>query len=225
MKLSSYLSLAATLMLTPLTLVADEKEAGNIFPEWSFCTVYSYRDPDERDIRPNGQDQKDETQKQKINLPSQSILSEKTIIDVASLAGRVTGSRNLERKQGESAISSINNKQGQSYPIALCYQPHHAFVFYSDLGMPVACIEVCFGCLVVKTVPSKNVQINSGELGQIVDFPTLAKILYDSGLTITPYKSLDDYLKDLQKSVEEGEAYLKNDSLKNEEEPFDPFGK
>jgi len=27
-----------------------------------------------------------------------------------------------------------------------CYRPHHAFVFYSAAGQPVALFEMCFGC-------------------------------------------------------------------------------
>ncbi len=35
-----------------------------------------------------------------------------------------------------------------------CYFPHHVFVFYSEENVPVAAIEVCFGCREVAAWPS-----------------------------------------------------------------------
>ncbi len=66
------------------------------------------------------------------------------------------------------------------HPVAKCYEPHHAFVFYDLAKKPVAFIEVCFICHAEKFHPespgAKSSVVESMVLSS-VDLPAIATIL------------------------------------------------
>ena len=168
------------------------------FPDWSFCIVYQFRDADERDARPLpiGEDGKpirlDPFGPEDSWIPNQ-ILRGPNIVDFAALSTRTLASKTLSHVEGKRVISSTIGSDAD-HPMMDCYDPHHIFVFYNNEGLPISAIEVCFRCSRVKLSP--NIIAIYGRHSS-VDFPTLAKIVIDSGLAIPPYENLEDYLKEL----------------------------
>jgi hypothetical protein len=77
-----------------------------------------------------------------------------------------------------------------------CYSPHHVFVLFSDEGVPLGCIEVCFECYAVKYLPNKGGPKSSP------DFLALAKLCFDAGLTIGEFKDFESYKTHLESQAE-----------------------
>jgi len=72
-------------------------------------------------------------------------------------------------------------------PVAGCYMPHNAFVFYNADKKPVAFLEVCFDCLGARTNP---VDANCDP-----DFYALAKICAELRIPFGRHKSVEDFEK------------------------------
>jgi hypothetical protein len=65
-----------------------------------------------------------------------------------------------------------------SSPQAMCYEPRHMFVFYSDTLTPIAAIEACYSCQDIVTWPKLPER-------HAVDFDTLKQIRDQLGLKLT----------------------------------------
>jgi hypothetical protein len=69
------------------------------------------------------------------------------IIDHGELNGTVLSSNGvaLTKSQVDSLLWSVTGPH-PAYGIAKCYQPRHAFIFYSSAHSPVGFLELCFDC-------------------------------------------------------------------------------
>ncbi len=63
----------------------------------------------------------------------------------------------LTKAQLKRLIAALTEKH-PSHPVALCFNPRHAFVFYDQSGKPVASVNVCFECLAATASPEGTVQ-------------------------------------------------------------------
>jgi len=78
------------------------------------------------------------------------------------------------------------------YPVAACFTPHNAFVFYDAAKKPVAYVEICFSCRGIRAVP-KGAEI-------WIDHLALATIFDAHKLPMGPFPDLPAFKKDyLQK--------------------------
>jgi hypothetical protein len=64
------------------------------------------------------------------------------------------------------------------YPVALCFNPHHAFVFYDRANKARAWIDVCFHC--------SGIRSEGFAMSQNVDFPALAELCQELHLPSSP---------------------------------------
>lgn len=65
---------------------------------------------------------------------------------------------------------------------AVCYKPHHAFVFYNAAGKPAAVFEMCFGCNKFIATP--------GGVPEYIDYNALVKLTQELGL---PFGNGNDF--------------------------------
>ncbi|SHI64161.1 hypothetical protein SAMN02745181_0559 [Rubritalea squalenifaciens DSM 18772] len=189
-------SLTWLLSMASLMTVAAEEEKK--FPEWWFCVAYTLRDADEREARPSPGG--DPFAGDKPWIPS-GLVRQRDVVDVAALASRTLAQKTLTKESAQKVIKATFEGGGR-HPVMDCYEPHHCFVFYTFLGEPVACIEVCLTCNNVKTNLGKNL-FDQGRLS--VDLVTLARIIHEAGLPLTPYKSLQEYENQAQKKIDAAE--------------------
>jgi hypothetical protein len=166
----------------------------NAFPKWAFCVAYQFRDADERDARPvdpNGE--KNPFDDGNTWIPH-ALLNGRSIIDVASLSTRAIKSGTLKHEVAEQVIRGAT-QGAKEHPVKECYEPHHVFVFYSYEGQPVAAIEVCFSCNRVRMSP-EVLERATGSF-ETADLAALAKIASATGLSLSPFVSLEEYLRRL----------------------------
>jgi hypothetical protein len=69
------------------------------------------------------------------------------------------------------------------HPVAGCYVPHHAYVFYDVRHRIVGWVELCFGCL--------NYRASSRSAPRVFDITALRKLTVELGLPVL--KNEDDY--------------------------------
>jgi hypothetical protein len=50
-------------------------------------------------------------------------------------------------------LTSAFRKEEENEAISMCYEPHHAFIFFDTVGQPVARMNVCFECSFVECNP------------------------------------------------------------------------
>ena len=75
-----------------------------------------------------------------------------------------------------------------SYPVAGCFLPHNAFVFYDAAKKPVAYVEVCFSCRGIRAEP-KGAKV-------WVDHIALATIFDAHKLPMGPFPDLPAFKRD-----------------------------
>jgi hypothetical protein len=195
MRPAPFCLLAAFLLLfcSPC-LVADDhpspKRAADLISQSAFCIAYVIRDADNRDQRPVPDG--DPFQPSEEGVREGSILSRggDGIVDVPALTSRVTAQARLSKEQ-ISRLSAAVLETDHFHSIADCYEPHHAFVFYSRQGDPLCCIEICFSCNRIKTSPELRGISTNEELEAAIgaDLITLAKIFDELKLPLAPYHS------------------------------------
>lgn len=112
----------------------------------------------------------------------------------------------LTQNQADRLLGAVRTPK-ESFPEAMCYEPHHVFVLFSEKYEPVAAIEVCFTCNGIRTWPDTEVpRIN---LGFLCDLPTLARLADELGLGLgEPKMTLPKYLRKLKQEQEENTRSL-----------------
>jgi hypothetical protein len=120
------------------------------------------------------------------------LLSERGI-DMNGLEKFSSSKAELSKTQTNQLLGAVL-KSEEAVPAMLCYMPHHIFVFYSELSVPVAAIEVCFSCNNLRMWPDAVNIRSSG-----IDLPTLAYLAnaLDLGLG-SPQLTLPKYLENLR---------------------------
>ncbi len=181
----------------------------------AFCVAYVIRSPDERDRRPRTEEEV------KLGLPggtSSTLLQKKSVLDVAALASRVKAQAVLNADQ-TSRLTEAVLRGDRRHPMTLCYEPHHAFVFYSESGRPLCCIEVCFTCNEVRTSPQIRTTQSDGRVpfAEGADLIAIAKILDELGLPLVPYKTFRSLRAIKLQKIKEHEAYLRKTGALHEE--------
>lgn len=73
------------------------------------------------------------------------------------------------------------------HPVAACYTPHNAFVFYDAKGKPVAFVEVCFTCLLYRAEPAGT--------AKNFDLLALARIFSAHRVPMGEYRDLQAFRK------------------------------
>ncbi|SKB02091.1 hypothetical protein SAMN02745166_03539 [Prosthecobacter debontii] len=136
-----FLAIALFFALGAVTTSGGDKAAPEPKTAWTppaYAKVvgYRFRIPSEDSKRP---------------IPSGFTLLRSGRLDSALLERQKTKAADLKPEDIHTLTSAINAKEVVS-PTA-CYDPHHIFVFYSDTGVVVAAIEVCFGCTGVSALP------------------------------------------------------------------------
>jgi hypothetical protein len=63
----------------------------------------------------------------------------------------------LTRDQVKRLRAAVTGKHAD-HPVAACYVPHNAFVFYDARRKPVAFVEVCFACLGYRAEPKATAE-------------------------------------------------------------------
>ena len=104
----------------------------------------------------------------------------------------------LNREQISKLISAVY-EYDKPIPGALCYRPHHIFLFYDEDDELVNSVEVCFECTQIRTSPPID---ETGLLGY--DFKTLALLCDEIGIGLTegPFTSAD-FVKWWEKEFED----------------------
>jgi hypothetical protein len=92
----------------------------------------------------------------------------------------------LSPEQTKRSLAAVTLKH-PDHPVAACYLPHNAFVFYDAAKKPVAFVEVCFGCL------SSRIQPRSS--GHPFDLLVLASIFDAHKLPMGEYPNLAAFKK------------------------------
>jgi len=102
----------------------------------------------------------------------------------------------LNPQQREKLIAALNAKKKNEG--ALCYIPHHAFVFYKA-GKPVASIDICFLCGNFRSQPSKT---------PAIDFGAIIQIMSEIGLPLMTSLDEVDLLRASLEQAPEGNVLL-----------------
>lgn len=77
------------------------------------------------------------------------------------------------------------------HPVARCFEPRHAFVFYNKARRPVATVDVCFECLGVESSPWIRPRPR--------DFPALADLCAELKLPAAPDPGFRKWFEDFRK--------------------------
>lgn len=185
--------------------------------EASFCIAYEIRDADKREERllPPDKDDPfaDPSNKDTPYIPHGSILISRGHLDFASLISRTIKQKKLTKEQ-QSSLNSATFQPKATYPPMACHDPHHIFLFYNELGMPLACIEVCFSCNTIKFAdnllnPPKLRKPDSKSdpweespkqdewrtINLNGDMLAIARLCQELGLSLGKYKTFEDYQK------------------------------
>jgi hypothetical protein len=96
----------------------------------------------------------------------------------------------LTPRQVKRLLAAVNGKHPR-VPIAACYAPHNAFVFYNADRKPVAFVEVCFDCL--------NYRIEPRGASDYADLVSLASLFDAQKLPLGAYSSLGEFRKHLKR--------------------------
>ena len=118
-------------------------------------------------------------------------------LDTEKLKLYTIKSAELDKEQAVQLLGAVLEPQSPIGP-ALCFSPHHVFVFYAEDQAPVAAVEICFGCMQVKTWPHA-VRSSVGH-----DFEALASLAVELGLGLGSTHSevsLKDYLDTVHASL------------------------
>lgn len=195
------------LIPTLFSTVLSEEEKTSPPPAFlskaGFAVAYVIRSTDERDARPA----LDAGSKQREWIPAGGLLHEKSIVDVAAMGSLVTERATL-KDEHFSALSKVLIDGVSRLPVAECYDPHHAIVFYTADGQPVSCVEICFTCNRVKSVPPFypfTVEDNYYERSDLI---AIAKMFSQSGLSLTPYASFEALKKAKEEQMEKAKEDL-----------------
>lgn len=218
MRLASPYLLAALLPLLCSPCHAEDqpdgKKALDLISQSAFCIAYVFRDADARDLRPGMAGDPFQTEgEKKESVREGSILSQgEGIVDVAALVSRATAQARVSKAQ-ISRLTTAVLKSDSLFPIFDCYDPHHAFVFYSPHGDPLCCIEICFSCTGFKSSPKLRMMTVEEELKMVVgaDLLEVAKLFDELKLPLTPYKSFAEVEKRLTKLKQETKARILED--------------
>jgi hypothetical protein len=79
----------------------------------------------------------------------------------------------------------------KEHPVASCYIPHNAFVFYNAEKKPVAFIEICFDCLGERIVPKGA--------ARRVDLPALASLFVELKLPAGRYGDAKSFMQSMER--------------------------
>ncbi len=90
----------------------------------------------------------------------------------------------LNKDQVHRLIDAVT-LESEQYAPAACFNPRHAFVFYSADHQPVANIRVCFQCLNYETKPYNSILY--------CDFQSLAKLCDELNLPLSPGPGFNTY--------------------------------
>lgn len=214
------LLLAALLPLLCIPCRAEDRRSGNKaldrISQSAFCIAYVLRDADERDLRPGLAADPFRTKDEEESTTGVSILSQgEGVVNVDTLVSRVTAQARVPKAQ-ISRLTAALLKTDSQFPVFDCYEPHHAFVFYSPQGEPLCCIEICFSCTGFRTSPKLRMRTMDEELKAVVgaDLREIARIFDELKLPLTPYKSLEELEKRLTKLEQDTKARILEDEKK-----------
>ena len=195
-----------TIVILAALVVSVSQSLGEVksipfkLPEYGFCVAYSIRDADRRDERPTDPDgndpfgDDDPFVEGETRIPPNSLLWAEGYLDIASLTSRTIKQKQLNEELSKRLLFSVYNGES-NFPAIDCYDPHHIFIFYSFIGTPVSCIEVCLTCNAIRVADLiENKRVNS-IVFQSVNYLTIARIISELGLDLTPYKSVEDFMK------------------------------
>lgn len=196
------------------------EEVGKIsdFPEWTFCVAYNFRDADKRDARPSpfkSGDSKSSEYKdgsEDTYIHNGSLLLPKYMFDTAGLLSRVTSQKMINKVSAQRIFDLTLKDNKRQYLTYDCYDPHHIIIFYQDYGIPVGCIEICFTCNRARISCRKKGTESTIRIypASHPDFFAIATIIHESGLSLSPYKSLVEYKEKLDEQAKKVEQYLKD---------------
>lgn len=85
-------------------------------------------------------------------------------------------------------IALAIHEQEKGGVVALCYEPHHAFVYFDKLGRPVAWMELCYKCNQWSSFPALPEN-------KIVKLPALTPLCRELGLPLPGDKLFTEHLK------------------------------
>ena len=163
------------LPLIVLCLIASSIFAADDWPGVKYAEVRAYAWFDRKDHKEEDVILKDMSLKQGVINPDGALLSEE---QVKVLLKAVTGVH-------------------KDHPIAGCYEPHNAFIFYNSEKKPVAFVEVCFGCL--------GQRISPEGAAKRIDLPALAGIFGELKLPMGEYADAKAFTESFEKRLKLGE--------------------
>jgi hypothetical protein len=166
----------------------------DIIANSAFCVAYVIRDADARDARPNNplDPLPDPSGEQ---IPGGAVLGSDSLIDVAALTSRVTAQARISKEHLAATYKAVIDGQSR-FPVADCYDPHHAIVFYSHGGKPICCIEICFSCNRVKAAPEFRVLTPADHSSERTDLIALARVFSELKLPLSPFDSFEALKKE-----------------------------
>jgi hypothetical protein len=135
----------------------------------AFCMAYAMRDGEKGDVRPE----------------AESVLLKSGLLDIATFAARIVAQARLTDEQAGRVADAVAKGKGHREK-AVCYMPHHLFVFYSASGRPLGCIEVCFICSQVQTAGPIPVAKAPNIFIETADLETIRNILIEAKLPLAP---------------------------------------
>jgi hypothetical protein len=108
--------------------------------------------------------------------------SDSVVIDKRLHKGVFSVSPALTKDQVNALFTAITGTH-TPWKGAVCYEPHHGFVFYDKNGTIIGSLSICFGCQQYRASPS-------GELSRHWDLEGLEKLVRELGIPFS-----DDYTK------------------------------
>lgn len=85
-------------------------------------------------------------------------------------------------------LLAAQSRRWKERPVAACYIPHNAFVFYDAQKKPVAFLEICFDCLGSRSHPADK--------DSDPDFVALAKLCSELKLSFGKAKTVEEFIKE-----------------------------
>ncbi|QJE97825.1 hypothetical protein [Luteolibacter luteus] len=181
-------------------------KAAELIPPYAYCVGYVLRDPVEGDIHGKAVEVAADAPKteakpenpQGLGRPANGILQEgEPLVNVAALTALTTAQVRLTPEQAKRVLTAAST-DGKRFPVMEAYEPHHAFVFYSEQGQPLGCVELSLSCNAVKLGPQPGAASQS--LSRF-DLKSMATLVAELKLPLTPYKALKDFDKDKQEEL------------------------
>lgn len=145
-------------------------EARKVFARASYCIAYSVREGESL----------------------RGVLDPKKGVNDELLRSKAIGKKRLAAETARRVVGAALDRKAR-HPVRECYEPHHVFVFYSAENEPAAAVEVCLTCKRIRVAPG---EVNTLDLygdHETADLNTLAKVLDEAGLPLTPFKSWQEY--------------------------------